>query len=49
MVVPPGHARFADDGVRKVLTDLPHRAGRPEWAEKVDPDVILSPTAMGTT
>ena len=38
-----GHACFLlDDGVHKVLTDpFLTGAGRPEWAEKVDPDVIF--------
>ena len=38
-----GHACFLlDDGVHKVLTDpFLSGAGRPEWAEKVDPDVIF--------
>ena len=38
-----GHACFLlDDGIHKVLTDpFLTGAGRPEWAEKVDPDVIF--------
>ena len=38
-----GHACFLlDDGVHKVLTDpFLTGGGHPEWAEKVDPDVIF--------
>ena len=44
-----GHACFLlDDGVHKVLTDpFLSGAGRPEWAETVEPDVIFVPHGAG--